>query len=731
MHLHSRRLGYRLWVHLLFMGLGACSPKPAQQDSATPWPVPHQTASLSAAPVMLRSASSGKVIDIVNGINADGARIQQYDAWGGPMQQWILDPTADGSVMLRNPLTNKVLDVTALSPDDGAILQLWTAWSGPNQRWNAQQQSDGSYVFVNVNSGKCLDLLGQRPDDGAAIGQWDCNGLTSQQWIPDSVSASNAAFCGDGVCGSNESYLSCAQDCQHRVGVFYSGWHWPAYTATNMLAQNGQPVISVEQLLESRQEDGSPGGTGLHFNDLLRSSNMEGWASSFYYQHFPAGGPYCIVHQRAPGDLNYDPSHEGSYGGYSAPDCPGYAETVRRQAQQMVAAGIDFVVVDGTNIAGYDSFTDGIQQRPFEVLVQEFTALRAQGIATPEIAMWQRFPESPVAAGDGGDWSYRHVLAIYNDPAYSSVIMHDANSGKKVYFYPDLGNFDPAYVDLINSNGGNNDIVSVPMWAYAQKANQWSFMSACQQGGEIDDGDCNQPWTPSSVLGSQIAVVPTYQIGWASLPWQAAGLLNGVTLRKQFATAFAKQADYLLLSSWNENIAQPGNNGPSMGLETDGTGNTVAFVDNFGAEFSRDIEPSQELGSFVYDLVSSCLRVYRSGVTTCNDPGEACCQGGNFSDSFARFDGPQGKFVLYAQPAPGRTPLYSCQAVGDPFFSSDANCEGQTGLGLVGYTSDKRGGATLRSLYRCVQTGTTVHAYTLTAACPGGMDLEAVLGYVR
>ena len=695
------------------------------------------SASRAATPMMLQSVSSGKVIDIYNGINADGARIQQWDPWGGPMQLWIMQPDPDGNVLLVNPASNKVLDVTGISPDNGAIIQLFTAWNGPNQLWKPNQQADGSYTFVSVNSGKCLDLLGLRDDDGAPVGQWDCTGQANQKWrfVPPPVATSTPApatgSCGDGICGSDESYLTCPGDCPHRVGVFYSGWHWGACSAVNQLAQAGQPVISVEQLLESRSEDGSASGVGGQFEQLLLSNNMTGLAANFYYQHFPAGGAYCIVHQRQPGDINYNASHEGMVGAYSAPDCPNYAQTVQRQAQQMVAAGIDYVIVDGTNIPSYDPFSDGIQLRPFEVLVQEFTALRAQGIATPEVAMWQRFPDNPTPASDGGDWGYRHVLNVYNDPAYQQVLMHDAKTGKMVYFYPDLGNFDPAFVDVINSNGGANNLVAVPMWAYGNTPNQWSFMSACQQGGQIDDGACQQPWTPTSVIGSQMAVVPSYQIGWASLPWQAAGLLGGVTLRKQFETAFAAHPDYLLLSSWNENIAQPGNNGPSMGLETDPTGNNVAFVDNYGIEFSRDIEPSAELGSFVYDLVSSCLRVYRSGRTTCDDANEACCQGGNFSDNFARFDGPQGTFVVHAQAAADRSPLYACAAGGQPFFSQASDCEGQSNNGLVGYTANKRGGAMLRSIYRCLQTDTAQHAYSLTAACPSGMTLEAVLGYVR
>ena len=136
-----------------------------------------------SSPVMIKSVNSGRVIDIWNGINADGARIQQYDAWSGPMQVWTLDAQADGSVQITNPTTKKALDVAGMSTADGATVQLWTAWGGTNQHWFAKKAADGSYSFVNVNSGKCLDVLGLRTDNGAPLGQWDCNGKSNQQFL--------------------------------------------------------------------------------------------------------------------------------------------------------------------------------------------------------------------------------------------------------------------------------------------------------------------------------------------------------------------------------------------------------------------------------------------------------------------------------------------------------------------------------------------------------------------
>jgi hypothetical protein len=210
---------------------------------------------------------------------------------------------------------------------------------------------------------------------------------------------------------------------------------------------------------------------------------------------------------------------------------------------------------------------------------------------------------------------------------------------------------------------------------------------------------------------------------------------HGITLRKQFETAFAQKPDWIFLSGWNEQIAQPQPNAPgaSMGLETDPTAVNRAFVDTYGVEFSRDIEPSKEYGSMIYDLVRSCVRVYRSGAATCDQPSEPCCQGGNFSDRYASFNGPGGRFVLYSValgPGAGRSALYHCNAGGaDDFFSPDAGCEGTTIKGQPGFVSTVKGGEMLRALRRCF--GPSGHAYSLGADCPAGTSLEAVLGYVR
>lgn len=571
----------------------------------------------------------------------------------------------------------------------------------------------------------------------ASCGDGVCGGLDTCATCEEDCGpcCDGASCCGNGMCDAGETCSSCAQDCTDgdgqpcpRVGVFYLGWHQPAFNAVQATLDMQAPVLTVEDVIRSRMESGPIVDPVHSYGEILIDNGLYGVAAGFHYQASPAAGPYCIVHARSAGDLNYEPSHEGTYGSGPVADCPGYADTLARHASQLSGLGADFVVVDQTNLSEYDAFSDAIQLRPFEVLIQEWNKLRAAGIKTPDVAAWQRLS----APGT----MLPHVLAIYNAPDLEPMIARDPVTHKKLFFYPDIGDVDAGLLAQVTSNGGREDIVAVPMWVHRQGAGSWSFFAECQQGNLLDDGPCAQTPTTNSPVGSQLAVSPSYQSGYASLPFQAVGVYGGLTLRKQFETAFTTKPRWLFLSSFNEHVAQPqtGSGGSSMGLENDASASDQAFVDTYGVEFSRDIEPTEEYGSLVLDLARSCVRVYRTGASTCDDPSEACCQGGDFSDRYAVFDGPDGRFVLYAPalgPGPDRVAIYRCRAgASDDFFSPDPTCEGTAVLGMPGYLSAKKGGETLRALRRCYSPSVG-HRYALGVDCPPPTSIEAVLGYVR
>jgi len=285
-----------------------------------------------------------------------------------------------------------------------------------------------------------------------------------------------------------------------------------------------------------------------------------------------------------------------------------------------------------------------------------------------------------------------------------------------------------------------------------------------------------------------MSVSPSYQMSYSSLPFASPGKLSGLTFKLQFYNAFQAQPDYLFISSWNEWIAQPQPNPyPSvstafdMGLPTDSLSASSLFVDAYGWEFSRDIEPSARYGSYIYNLMSSCVQIFKSGATTCNNPSALCCQSSNYftnvyslkSTSIVSFTdylvstspsevqslitaatyaqictpfggttvfcqgtppNPQtGPFIIYSQTIySGLIGIYRCvESTGQHFISIHSNCEGYTSEGLLGYISPTRGRETLRGLYRCLNHTVSAHYHSLDLVCPTSDTDAGLLGYVR
>ena len=68
-----------------------------------------------------------------------------------------------------------------------------------------------------------------------------------------------------------------------------------------------------------------------------------------------------------------------AHGANGLRDCRGISDTAARHAAMLSAANISFVVADSTNIQSDSEFGDAIQLRPFEVLAEEWHALRLRG----------------------------------------------------------------------------------------------------------------------------------------------------------------------------------------------------------------------------------------------------------------------------------------------------------------------------------------------------------------
>lgn len=74
-------------------------------------------------------------------------------------------------------------------------------------------------------------------------------------------------------------------------------------------------------------------------------------------------------------------------------------------------------------------------------------------------------------------------------------------------------------------------------WVHLEEQGGWSFMSYCKFGAFVNDTACEQPYTTvgKNVIGSQLAVSPSYQMTYGSVSWQSTGSWQGVTFQRQLA----------------------------------------------------------------------------------------------------------------------------------------------------------------------------------------------------
>ncbi len=121
------------------------------------------------------ASHSGKALDVYDWGTSDGTNINQWDYWGGTVQQFNIAPV--GGIWHRiTPViaTDKALDVNNISTDDGANIQIYNYWGGYGQQFRFQQAGSGVWRIINRNSDKCIDVENSSTENGANVIQWTC-----------------------------------------------------------------------------------------------------------------------------------------------------------------------------------------------------------------------------------------------------------------------------------------------------------------------------------------------------------------------------------------------------------------------------------------------------------------------------------------------------------------------------------------------------------------------------
>ena len=579
---------------------------------------------------------------------------------------------------------------------------------------------------------------------------------------------------------------------KRQAGILYETWHCRPAAAMAKVAALNLTQLTTERVLRS---------DGKHtLNDVYRPQGLGPFASSReIFNVEPAElGFYCLCSSRTGND--------------GLPDCPMRDKVARRHAEMLTKAGFDYIALDITNWPQVNPATDLQVLRPLENLLDAWVTLRAEGFPTPNIAVWCQSPVASYPDGHQTTWSWL-LDNVYNNETRAKLLWSRvAGSGKSTFFLPATGAYNSTVAALIQSNGGRNNIDIVKMWALGsvgKGSTTWGFFAPCTTAegrfttSMVEDGllgDCNQyvamAPSPAGVV-EEVSASAGYMLSQGALPFASPGHLRGLTLQRTFKKVLEVGAPHLFMSSFNEHIGGRQKSvfnsaiAFNMGLPNDPQRDLI-WVDTYGAEFSRDVEPTVEGGSRIWEVTVSCVQLYKQALK-CSDAeaaDTACCTTsdkevyanawslartdgqdalitnspmerkellgtGNWSEICHAIAGPavfcvdthiadgrNGPFMLYNTPAadmsvlPGAklVPLHRCLTnhtkEGCHFLSSDAGCEGlgQREL-LVGYMSTQRGWETLRALRRCGGVGGTNYSHALDLECEGAPGV--FLGFVR
>ncbi|WP_307848561.1 endo-1,4-beta-xylanase [Microbispora oryzae] len=148
----------------------------AAGPSTSPSPNPPTSPSSSPTPGgggngAIKSAASGRCLDVPNASTTDGTQVQIWDCNGQSNQTWTYTSAQELRVY-----GNKCLD--AAGTGNGVKVQIYSCWGGDNQKWRLN--SDGT--IVGVQSGLCLDAAGQGTANGTQIQIYSCWGGNNQKW---------------------------------------------------------------------------------------------------------------------------------------------------------------------------------------------------------------------------------------------------------------------------------------------------------------------------------------------------------------------------------------------------------------------------------------------------------------------------------------------------------------------------------------------------------------------
>lgn len=256
---------------------------------------------------------------------------------------------------------------------------------------------------------------------------------------------------------------------------------------------------------------------------------------------------------------------------------------IRNNMTMINNAGVDFIILDHTNLA--DHWLDEPENKktmiddPMIALFDTIMEMRAEGLGTPYVVIWCGNSDGPM---------YRYLYdSFYNVEKWKDCFVYW--EGKPFFLTTHKKPEEFPLKDLFTVRS---------MWGLSVNYDQgqWCFLST-NNHNKVTYGPDGTP--------EQISVATASQESYMSDFNTAHGRQGGLFWYAQWRTAFAHKPKIVTLTWWNEWAAQ----------RFDLGNGAYTFVDNYNADYSRDIEPMEGgHGDQYYRWMIQYISAYKGGL---------------------------------------------------------------------------------------------------------------------
>lgn len=296
---------------------------------------------------------------------------------------------------------------------------------------------------------------------------------------------------------------------------------------------------------------------------------------------------------------------------------------IARHMQQLVDAGIDFYYLDVTNAFTYDANV--------QVVLDEIDRRISLGLKYPKIVFCCHSGSANVSLYLHNRW--------YSDPKNNHYWFYWNGKPLMLIDKSLLSSHDAAVRKNLTLRGS---------WAWEQGEDQWPWLAFYPQQHNYSNetgSKVNEQMIVASAMHAYSKIGKSYHNG-AEPAIDKYGLTKytsqGLFFEEQFKQAIATHPKVLMITQWNEWMAQrfitdSSNKNYTRPGATPKVGESY-FVDVYNQEFSRDIEPSSESlirDNYYMQLVSN-VRKYR-GVTAIPVPTNADCKAIDINGGFEQW----------------------------------------------------------------------------------------------